>query len=382
MKKYFFVVSAMFLQIFAGSAHALDVQIHGFGTAGFAKTDSKFVVNDLNNDTSRLLFTRDNRFGFNISALVSDRWDISSQFITKASSFDPISAQYFFARYHLSSEFTVRAGRMIAPTWVFSEQIEVGLTYPWVRLPYEVYNLNPLRSYDGASVTWSHPIGDWNLVFEVEAGTTSYKEKSFDETKLIQDSIPESFGANIVLTDDKHSFIRLSYGNAVINGNVTINTTTSTSTPLGFVNASTTTTTFNYDRVQLFSVGGKFDIGKFLLIGEAARRIITSNYLNGASAAYGTIGYHIGDWMPFVSGAWLGSLSGSGWYDPDTSTMTSAITSFAPLDNQLTISGGLNYRISPNVMWKLQYDNVRTNNTVASYSKNAQVISSSLDFVF
>ncbi|MCM0606864.1 MAG: hypothetical protein KA715_12310 [Xanthomonadaceae bacterium] len=382
MKKQI-VALAMLLMLSSASVLAVDVQLHGFGTAGVAKSDSKFSVNDIGNEGPRPTFARDSRFGLNVSAKLSDRWDISSQFITKANSFEPITAQFFFIRLHASSQFNIRAGRMIAPTWLLSEQIEVGLTYPWVRLPYEVYILNPLRFFDGLSVAWTQQMGDWSLGIEVMGGSSTYKDKSFDDSKISYVNMPETFGGNVTLSDDKHVLLRASYVNALINGTANALVAASTiypSMPIGSITVPSTL--FNSERGQLISIGGKFDIGNFLVMTEAARRIITGNYLAVANSAYLTVGYHVGELMPFASGSWLGNLLGTGWPDPDPATIATATTSLSPLDNQYTLSGGVNYRVSPSVVWKLQYDYVRTNNTNAVMSKNAQVVSTSLDFVF
>lgn len=378
MKIDHLVSALIFAFIAQTSAHAVDVQLHGFGTAGVAKSDSRYPVNDIGNDGPRPIFERDTRFGLNVSAKLSDRWDMSSQFITKANSHEPITAQYFFARLQATSQLAIRAGRLLAPTWLFSEQIEVGLTYPWIRLPYEVYNLNPLRFYDGLSIAWNQSLGDWSMILEVEGGTSCYKQQNFNQTLLNAVTMPEMVGANLTFTDDKHVMVRASYATALINGILTLTSVGATVTPGTVVNTITTTTTMNAERGHLISVGGKFEFANFLLITEAARRIITGNYLSTGNAAYGTLGYRFGDFMPFASVSWQGNLTGTGWVDPEA-TPTNILSL---LDNQMTISGGVNYRFSPSIVWKLQYDNVRTNNMTAALSKTANVVSTSLDFVF
>jgi hypothetical protein len=49
-------------------------------------------------------------------------------------------------------------GRVVLPTFVVSDSIDVGYSVPWFRAPNEVYATNPFDYFDGAQAIWVHAL--------------------------------------------------------------------------------------------------------------------------------------------------------------------------------------------------------------------------------
>ena len=55
---------------------------------------------------------------------------------------------------------------------MFSESLEVGFTYPWVRPPIEVY-INEITSYEGIDATYRFSMGNWINTLQVSGGSVT-----------------------------------------------------------------------------------------------------------------------------------------------------------------------------------------------------------------
>jgi hypothetical protein len=56
--------------------------------------------------------------------------------------------------YQPTPELSLRAGRIVLPTFLLSDSRKVGYANPWVRPPVEVYSLSPIFNSDGADVSY------------------------------------------------------------------------------------------------------------------------------------------------------------------------------------------------------------------------------------
>lgn len=63
-------------------------------------------------------------------------------------------------KYQFTPDFSLRAGRTVVPTFLFSDSRKVGYTTPWVRPPVEVYSLVPVTSSDGVDLSYRLHFGE------------------------------------------------------------------------------------------------------------------------------------------------------------------------------------------------------------------------------
>ena len=128
------------------------LEISGFFTAAVATTDRSpnftsyeddVLIEDtptFNSDTIAAL-----QFNYQIDAKTS----YTHQILSRASEeLKFINTEWAFLRRWLTDSVAVRAGRLRSSTYMLSDTLEVGFTYPWVRPPSEIYRI-PLTSYEG-----------------------------------------------------------------------------------------------------------------------------------------------------------------------------------------------------------------------------------------
>lgn len=132
-------------------------------------------------------FDSDSMLGMQMIVAPMDRFSITTQVVARGFSFvnddsyDP-RLEWFFASYELTPEWRMRVGRLRTPHYLFSESLEIGYSYPWVRPPNDMYVsfLEPFSHFYGADLTWQHAFGSVDSDFKILYGKTSGKFSGID----------------------------------------------------------------------------------------------------------------------------------------------------------------------------------------------------------
>lgn len=110
----------------------------------------------------------------------TERMAVTAQVVARGFSFDNDDAyqpemEWFFVSYELAPEIRVRGGRLRTPHYLYSESLEVGYSYPWVRPPVDVYVffLEPFSHFDGADITLQSSVRGIETEFKVFGGQMS-----------------------------------------------------------------------------------------------------------------------------------------------------------------------------------------------------------------
>lgn len=162
------------------NAHAIDfsvlgkdVSISGFATLGYAQTDQPYHYQRyLSNDGS---FFRDSLLGLQLDTKLTDTISITAQGKLAASDEKDNSVDttltWAFLSWRPTNDLLFRGGRLRVPLYMNSQNVDIGATFDFARLPAEVYFTSPLNNFDGLSMnkTWDTSIGEFN--FEGYVGT-------------------------------------------------------------------------------------------------------------------------------------------------------------------------------------------------------------------
>jgi len=74
--------------------------------------------------------------------------------------------------YQFTPNFSIRAGRTVLPTFLYSGSRKVGYTYPWVRPPLEVYSRVPVTASDGVDASYRAHVGDFTQTVQANYGSS------------------------------------------------------------------------------------------------------------------------------------------------------------------------------------------------------------------
>jgi hypothetical protein len=361
-----------FLIVWFQPAQASDFQIRGFGDLVGSQTGTYYPLNSIGNIGQRVVVDPESRLGLNLSADLENNFTFSSLILGEGNSRGnySLAVNWFFLTYRPNDEFAFRVGRQVNPVYLYSEQIDVGYIYPWVRRPAEVYSIDPLESFFGLSAIYTLLKDNLQWRIQIFGGAGNFTLPISNGS--YSGSLENDKGIDLSLSSD-HFKIRLGYDSV----DPTLTAAVSVPIPAAGPINGTLNIPISVGSVQIFSAGAKVEYDKFMAMAEEIRLISNGDLIRHSTGAYGTLGYHLSDsWMPYATYAWKGNLSGSAYVFPDSTV------SMTPETDQHSVMMGVNYRATTSVVVKAEY--MRTQEYFIDQTKNfgANTYSASVDFVF
>ena len=194
---------ALALGLGSGAADAVtlpDVDVSGFGTAGFAITDTSkatFVRSQLQpvgvDETGDVGL--DSLLAVQATVRLSDMFSATGQAMVRRlfTSGFALDVPVFFAKADLTRDLAVRVGRIQLPVFMSSDYRQVGYSNTWIRPPVEVYGMVPFDSDDGADILYRTTLGPIDISAQTFYGKT-------DAT--VNSSVPQSLATGATSATD------------------------------------------------------------------------------------------------------------------------------------------------------------------------------------
>lgn len=329
-----------------------EYRLNGFGTAaishlGGASDAKSYGFQGRTTDSWR--GDQLSRLGGQFSYGLTDSLSATVQVVAKAEQDNwKLNLEWAYLAYQVNDQLTVRAGRLRPAAYMFSETLDVGYSYPWLRLPDEVYSLMPVSNMEGADVLFSVPLSFGSIDFQVQAGQSVNRNLYAEQADKLYDF------------DTKE----------MRNGAVTLNTNDFGSFRYGYSESAHSYVAGNKaDKGRFSSLGHRYDNGSIVTNIESARR--RSAVSAAVDAFYVMTGYRMGDFLPHITYAQM-DVKDAG--------------------RQSSWAYGLNYSLTPSVTLKGEYKRVDSTEGLSGaftpdYAATNQtfdgdVISVGLDFVF
>ncbi len=172
------LIIAMFFLCARNGYAVEDWSVSGFASLGIARlhhADGEFwgIEDEWDSEADTIL-------GVQVQGPLADHWLLTAQFIVPGYTYDdryhPFETQleWFFLSYQGAGNIRYRAGRMRLPFYFYSESLNVGFSYPWVRPPVDVYTLalSPHGTFEGVDVNLGYDLWDAELEWQIFAGNT------------------------------------------------------------------------------------------------------------------------------------------------------------------------------------------------------------------
>ena len=349
------------------TAFGRDLHIYGFADLVTSQVSTENQIVSTQNNGKNLNVDPETRLGLNLSADLSADFKFAGQLLAKGNDEGTYSlnADWIFMTYRHNDNFSFRFGRQINPAFLFSEQIDVGFTYLWVRLPYEVYGSLPVKSFNGASVIYNLPVSDYNFQVQLMGGAGDISIRS--RSGSYYGASNSTRGIELSLNSDS-SKIRIAYMG--INAEARLINTASP--------PNVTVTSIDFGTFHAFMAGASLEWSKFLFFMEGARIVVENgSAIRSSSSAYCSLGYQVTSKLtPYITYAWLGSLNGD-------------LNRFVPLDpttpvkkDQYSAMVGINYKVIPTLAVKSEYMRTQQNYNDSTFSFGANIYTVAVDFIF
>tara|TARA_R110002167_G_scaffold64899_5_gene183497 strand:- start:3879 stop:4991 length:1113 start_codon:yes stop_codon:yes gene_type:complete len=301
-----------------------DIRWTGFMSAGVTKTDSE--VEYMERFANELDYS-DARIGLNIAADISSELSVAGQILMAGRERDyNAHADWVFVTYKPAESVSFMLGRIKFPNLLASEYYDVGVAYPWIRPPQELYNLSalgPLMTYEviaGGSAFITGFVGDYEYQLQPYFGNGQ------TEFALQRDM----YGLAASLNGDNIS-LKLGYNAGKFDFSAGGHGEDGAD-PL--VEALED---FDKKVKTVVSTGLTYDDGVILVMAELAQMEIDDSPEFDTTSWYATTGYRFGRLMPHLTYASLDQKSGL---------------------EQTSITLGINYQITNASVFKLELQRI------------------------
>lgn len=370
----------------AAPAEAIDYTWSGFGTIGYAQSDQNFNYQRfINNDGT---IKRDSVLGGQLDLRFSQQFGATIQ--AKLAPSDRYDHRWHpaltwaFVSWRPSDDWLIRVGKLRLPLMLNTENVDVGATFDFARLPHEVYSISPMNDVVGLSLskTWFGDSYDW--IIEAYAGTADAylryygRERTFDQRSPGAWYLPmdvKSSGLVATARSIDHTFrVGIHEVEAVRPG-------AKTGAQIVFQPIAPGVGVYNLDAVgvdklnfPVYTLSASFLLpADIRLTSEYAKmRVHTASAGLSRWGAYAALSKRIGAWVPYISYAKMKSTDFSleqyrainaNRLPPPYAGLNSSQVLLAdiisPFD-QTTTAVGTSYRLTPASLVKAEWSVVRT----------------------
>ncbi|MBA1276557.1 hypothetical protein [Stutzerimonas stutzeri] len=316
-------------------------RFNGFGTVGFTHLGGEddgrsYGVQGQTNDSWR--GDQLSKFGAQLQYGVTDTVGATVQVTAKAEQDDwKANLEWAYLSWQTNDQLMLRAGRLRSPVYMYSESLDVGYSYPWLRLPDEVYSQVQVTNYEGVDAVYTLPLSYGSVTFQVAGGQAKNRDYyAYDE--LFDIDYGKLFGASVSLATNNFGTLRIGYVEADIKTDIS-GTVDATAVGLG-ANQSLSLLSLDKEKGKFTSIGYQYDNGTWISSNEWTSRMIENDGLESIDSFYLMGGRRFGDFLPHVTYAQLDDNGGR--------------------QNSWTL--GLNYQATPTVVVKGEYKRVDTSN--------------------
>jgi len=183
------VVSCLFFQV---PVHSEVVRWSGFGsiTGGFIDESHTFRNSDYTEDFE---FKTDSKLALQADIDLEERLSATVQLLAKGDNdFEP-KFEWAYITYDVVPDFSLRAGRLRAPFYSYSDYLDVGYAQPFSSPPKTMYSIS-FSSYDGLSLLHNTYIRDWDILTNLFYGSVT--ETLFGRTTPTDGKLEHMYGIN------------------------------------------------------------------------------------------------------------------------------------------------------------------------------------------
>ena len=200
-----------------------EYSLNTFGTVGFSRLGGEDDGRDYGitgQTTDSWRGDQLSKFGTQLNYGLTDNIGATLQLTAKADQDEwKANVEWAYFSWQVSDNLMLRAGRLRNPVYMYSETLDVGFSYPWLRLPDEVYGQIQLTNYEGVDAVYSLPISFGSVEFQFSAGQAKNREIYILGEKHDID-YDQLLGANITLNTNDFGSLRLSYSKAILDGEI------------------------------------------------------------------------------------------------------------------------------------------------------------------
>ena len=277
--------------------------------------------------------SRESNLGIQFSTDISSKMDMTVVMSARGGPSQKYNfeTEWAYANYKFNDDVSLRIGKVKGPFYMVSDYKDVGYAYPWASVPDEVYSTNPIRSVNGLDLVFQKTINDVTYLGELYYGSGNNTAFVLPTALNALNAVPASGG-----------FCTAEMRAAIPGDCFTATTQVSFKTHgmLGF-NASVAfdgmSFRLGYFDTKVDAFGQKDLEGSFGGLGMTIDKnnfVVYAEYIvrdtgpgleaafPDAKAGYLTLGYRMGDFLPYVTAASLDEGADASQFAPKQTSTT------------------------------------------------------------
>ncbi|MGB1290725.1 MAG: porin [Pseudoalteromonas sp.] len=279
------------------AASFAEVRINGFASIVGGKTmDDDATLYGYDNDIS---FKNESVFALQLSADLQDKLSATAQIVARGENDFDAEFEWAYLTYEFTDELQLSAGKMRVPFYRYSDFLDVGYAYRWIRPPQSVYNI-PFSTYEGLSLLHTSTLGDWDSTVQAIYG-------GYDGTIAVvsvngDTELNDIAGINWTLSYDWFS-ARAAY--FVADTSIAIENDTDTGIALNNLEQTLRGAGFaeqandiaiDEDNGSFFAIGFSVDYNDILFDAEYTEFEVDNSALAKQTQYYTSVGYRMDEW--------------------------------------------------------------------------------------
>lgn len=232
-------------------------------------------------------FTPESRAGVQASYRITPEFSLTGQLTSRGTSLTP-DLQWAYAALKLNSDLELQVGRKRIPLYYYSDFQDVGVSYPWISPPPEIYGWEA-TNYNGISMRFNRQFNEININASAFTGSEKVKDSSYQQFYFYQKSNNVNWN-NLIGADIEINYDALTFRAVYMQAKV------ETRIPKDDFNSLA--------GLKAYGVAINFDIGNFFIISELTqltRDFSAEDYSYRAPAYSIGMGVRIGSWTPFIN---------------------------------------------------------------------------------
>lgn len=157
-----------------------DFSVYGFINLGVNYLDHDYVTIESYEAGDPTFFKQDTMLGLQISKPLTERTSATVQGVARGDNDLKIETSLAFVSHALNESTDLRFGRLRIPFFYYSEFIDVGYAYNWVRPTADVYAI-PFDDFDGIDLTHRFSFANIDAQVQLNSGRREKKLDVFGE---------------------------------------------------------------------------------------------------------------------------------------------------------------------------------------------------------
>ncbi len=301
----------------------------------------------------------DSLIGLQVDFRISDTLSATAQVLGVLENKEQSGLEWLYLNYAPNSSSSLKVGQLRTPFFTYSDVLDVGYAYPWIKPPTEVYASFFFSNFDG--LDFQYNLVNKNFTTRFEAFYGNFSDEIEISEQLFQTQVNQFSG--VIITNEINAFkIRGSYaqGDILINNNEL----TPFINQLKLLGQTAPASTIEIDGlIKYYQIGLNYDAIDYFLKSEWIKIDHDFHMISTVESYYATIGYQIG---AFTAHATFANNKNKLLQNipeltlPDLPEFQPIFTNYANLLNQRSLSRqkswtlGLRWDIKPGLAFKTE----------------------------